>query len=326
MVKYLHILILFAIFAAGIVGGHDPMTRAKLAPPFPFYTGQDIERASKMTKKKEFSVLIGQFRGVHGNRYWYESVKEEDYKNNKSHIAVTCPIHGEFPISVGNHLRGQGCPECAKTQRRISNTGNVRKRTKLVYGVGINDYEGNTKYGHIPIPSYHTWVGMLKRCYSEDFKNSHSTYKDCVCDEEWKHFSNFKIWFDDPLNGYKEGYCLDKDILIKGNKTYSPQTCCFVPDEINSLLIKSDKKRGNTPVGVYERKMVNGYKYVAYLSNNVKGHFHLGTFDTPEQAFSAYKIAKEKHIQEVATKCFNEGKITEKVYNALMNYRVEITD
>lgn len=77
------------------------------------------------------------------------------------------------------------------------------------------------------------------------------------------------------------------------------------------------------PIGV--AKVSDGHKYRAIL--RVRGKYiTLGRFDTPEQAFAAYKEAKEKHIQKMATQYFNEGKITEKVYNALMNYKVEITD
>ena len=47
-----------------------------------------------------------------------------------------------------------------------------------------------------------------------------------------------KEWFDNPVNGYKEGYSLDKDILVKGNKIYSPETCCFVPQDVNILFTK----------------------------------------------------------------------------------------
>ena len=52
----------------------------------------------------------------------------------------------------------------------------------------------------------------------------------------------------------------------------------------------------------------------------------IGRFNTPLEAFNAYKIAKENYIKELAEKYFQEGKITEKVYNALMKYEVEITD
>jgi hypothetical protein len=79
------------------------------------------------------------------------------------------------------------------------------------------------------------------------------------------------------------------------------------------------------PIGVYERKLVNGSSYMAYLNKN-GSRINLGTFYSVEDAFKAYKQGKEAYIKEMATQYFNDGKITEKVYNALMNYRVEITD
>jgi hypothetical protein len=53
---------------------------------------------------------------------------------------------------------------------------------------------------------------------------------------------------------------------------------------------------------------------------------YLGYYATPLEAFNAYKTAKEEYIKELAEKYFQEGKITERVYNALMKYEVEITD
>ena len=275
-----------------------------------------------MTKMKPLAQVLKEFRDVHGDRYDYTKVYESNYHGNKTIISVICREHGAFPISVWNHLIGQGCPECAKIKRRISNTGNVRKRTKLVYGVGVNDYKGNTKNNHVHIPSYHTWGQMLKRCYSKEYLDKRPTYRGCSVCEEWSSFSNFKKWFDD---NYVEGYSLDKDILFKNNKLYSPDTCCFVPNEINVLLCKSDAKRGHTPIGVYERKLVNGSSYMAYLNKN-GNRINLGTFYSVEEAFLAYKQAKESYIKDLATQYYNHEKITKKVYDALMRYEVEITD
>lgn len=314
------ILCIFAMWIGWF--GHHPISGKSVATSTISMT-DIIKRTDNMTKMKPLAQVLKEFRGVHGGRYIYTNVNETNYRGEKSVIPVICSEHGLFPIRVENHLRGQGCPHCAAIQRIISNTGNVRKRPKLVYGVGVNDYKGNTKYNHVHIQSYHTWGQMLKRCYSKEFLDKQPTYRGCSVCEEWWSFSNFKKWFDE---NYIEGYCLDKDILFKGNKIYSPETCCFVPNEINVLLCKNDSRRGKMPIGVYERKMVNGYKYVAYVNNNTKKHFHLGTFNTPKEAFVAYKFAKEAHIKEMATQYFNDGKITEKVYNALMNYKVEITD
>lgn len=278
-----------------------------------------------MTKMKPLAQVLKEFRDVHGDRYDYTEVHKSNYHGNKTVISVICSEHGLFPIRIENHLHGQGCSECAKIKRRISNTGNVRKRTKLVFGVGVNDYKGNTKYNHVHIPSYHTWVEMLKRCFCDYYKNSNKTYTECKCCDEWKSFSAFKMWFDNPANGYKDGYCLDKDILFKGNKVYSPETCCFVPNEINVLLCKSDAQRGRMPIGVYERTLVNGSSYTANLSKNGR-RVNLGTYHSVEEAFQAYKQAKEAHIKDMATQYYNDGKITKKVYDALMRYEVEITD
>ena len=314
--------IIILTFVAWIVGGHVPMTSGKSVAASTISMTDTIKRTDNMTKMKPLAQVLKEFRDIHGDRYDYTKVCESNYHGSKTIISVICREHGAFPISVWHHLTGQGCPECAKIKRRISNTGNVRKRTKLVYGVGFNDYNGNIKYNHVHIPSYRTWVQMLKRCYSKEFLDRQPTYCGCSVCEEWWSFSNFKEWFDE---NYIEGYSLDKDIRIKGNKVYSPDTCCFVPNEINVLLCKSDAQRGRMPIGVYERKLVNGSSYMAYLNKNGR-RINLGTYYSIGDAFAAYKEAKEKHIQEVATQYFNEGKITEKVYNALMNYKVEITD
>ncbi len=47
-------------------------------------------------------------------------------------------------------------------------------------------------------------------------------------------------------------------------------------------------------------------------------------FNTFEEAFQAYKIAKEEYIKEVANKW--KGRITEQTYIALYNWKIEITD
>ena len=157
---------------------------------------------------------------------------------------------------------------------------------------------------------------MLERCYSEKYQEKYPTYKNCTLDEKWYNFQIFAKWFE---NNYILGHQLDKDILIKGNKIYSPETCCFVPQEINKLFTKSEKARGSLPIGV--RKCNKRYKAIVKLNGKQR---HLGTFDTPEEAFNAYKIAKELHIKEVADRW--KGQISDRTYYAMYNYQVEITD
>lgn len=161
---------------------------------------------------------------------------------------------------------------------------------------------------------------MLCRCYSHKYQEKKPTYIGCYVCEEWLSFSNFKEWFD---NNYREGYQLDKDILVKGNKIYSPETCCFVPQEINQLLIKCNGSRGQHPLGVSYHSQLNKFQVRMRISNIGK---NLGLFNTANEAFQAYKTAKEAHIKEVATEYYTKGKINERVYQALMKYEVEITD
>ena len=175
------------------------------------------------------------------------------------------------------------------------------------YGVG--NYTANDKY-------YHIWKGMLNRCYDNKRQKSKISYKDVTVCEEWYNFQNFAQWYE---QNYKESFELDKDILFKGNKIYSPQTCCFIPNEINVLFTKSNRTRGVLHIGVHH----NNYKYVASLNIESKKTY-IGSYETEIEAFQAYKIAKEIEIKRVADKW--KEKITEQTYTAMYNYVVEITD
>ena len=198
---------------------------------------------------------------------------------------------------------------------------------KRYYGVG---YLGEGKYkvsenGEVT-RCYKTWYHMLTRCYSDKYKKKKPTYEDCKVYEELLNFQNFAKW--DSENYYEiegETMCLDKDILVKHNKIYSPETCVYVPNTINVLFTKSDKIRGNTPIGVNEQK--NKFKAqcsVYDFENKKKKRIYLGLYETPEQAFEVYKKFKEKYIKQVAD--YYKDKIPQRLYQALSNYEVEITD
>ena len=189
---------------------------------------------------------------------------------------------------------------------------------RKILGVGINDSDVCVVSDKLQMPSYYTWTHMMMRCYSKSYRREFPSYEGCFVCEEWKLFSHFKEWFD---ANYKDGYCLDKDILVKGNKEYAPEKCCFVPNEINALLIRHEKGRGKLPIGVTKK----GQKYAARLNIRSSSKW-LGTYDTILSAFNAYKEAKESYLKEMATRYYDDGKISKKIRDALFNYRVEITD
>ena len=254
-----------------------------------------------MGKKLTTAEFISKAKLLHGDKYDYSKV---EYVGTHIKVKIICPIHGEFSTIPCDHLHKHGCPNCAMEQHK-----------KLVYGVGINDllYTRGT-------PSYLAWTAMLERCYCAKYQHNRNTYNDCSVCKEWLLFSNFKKWFDNPENGYKDGYHLDKDIIVKGNKIYSPQTCCLVPASVNSLLTSRKTQRGIYPIGVAK---VRSGRFVARACSNKR---HIGVYDTIEEAFNAYKEVKERYIKFIAESYFQQGKITERVYNALMKYEVEITD
>jgi len=160
---------------------------------------------------------------------------------------------------------------------------------------------------------YKNWVNMIERCFSQKYKNKNPTYRDCYLCEEWHNFQNFAKWFEENFNPTTmQRWHLDKDILVKGNKVYSPETCCFVPREINNLLHdgKSNKK-SNLPVGV--RKEGNRYSVRMNFDGKNK---RIGVFDTAVKAGIAYQSAKSSYIKNVSEKWGN--KISDKTRLALI--------
>ncbi len=191
----------------------------------------------------------------------------------------------------------------------------------LVYGVGVNDWVGKVWVDGKQIKEYQLWNGMLERSFDEKYKQKKPTYNGVTCSKDWLSMTKF-IEDVSQMNGYGfDGWELDKDILQKGNKLYSKNTCCFVPHEVNSILTKSDKARGEWPVGVCFHKASD--KFTAKLNINGKRK-HLGLFGTAEEAFQAYKLAKEVQIKVVAHKW--KHLLDDRVFQALMAYEVNIDD
>lgn len=191
---------------------------------------------------------------------------------------------------------------------------------KRLYNVGTI---GNTKTKHNGkhTKQYHMWSNMLTRCYNEKYQNLKETYKNCKVCEEWLCFENFEKWYFENYYDFNGLLALDKDILIKNNKIYSPNTCLLVPYEINSIFTKCDKARNNLYIGVTKK----GNLYVGRVSEYLTtGERIYKSFRNPLDAFYWYKDKKEKYIKEIADK-YKET-IPTKVYNALYDYKVDIND
>jgi len=169
---------------------------------------------------------------------------------------------------------------------------------KLIYGAGINDSDCNISKAvngrRIICPFYRVWIAMLERCYSDKYKNKRPTYIECTTSEEWRSFMGFKKWME--VQEW-EDRSLDKDIIIYGNKLYSPETCAFVRAETNNLFMGSYDRSKKLPIGVFE----NGNNYKAKCGID-GGAQYLGTFLTVEEASIAYWEFKKTVIRSAASR------------------------
>lgn len=167
---------------------------------------------------------------------------------------------------------------------KLANKQSLSKRS-LVCGVGVNDanYITHIKKNNKRVwicPFYSKWEKMLERCYSLKYHKRNPTYIGCSVTPEWLYFSKFRLWME---NQKWEGLQLDKDLLVKGNKVYGPNTCCFLPNAINTLFGHGNKKKNSRlPEGVRLRhgkysisiRITPYKKYFKTLPTLKEAHIH----------------------------------------------------
>ena len=178
-----------------------------------------------------------------------------------------------------------------------------------VFGVGINDVPtptqkfeslsvgGKSKNKLIWICKYYRkWKDMLKRCY---YQTTFKTYEDCYVCEDWLRFSAFKDWCilqEDLYSIDIADMHLDKDLLVVGNKCYSPEYCMFLHSKINTFILDSKAARGDQPLGVNLNK--NKTKYEAYCRYPLnRRQTYLGVYPTPAEAHEAWRECKHKYAK-----------------------------
>ena len=191
---------------------------------------------------------------------------------------------------------------------------------------GVNDRKYPSWDGKKILKEYDLWRSLIARC-SQKIWDKHPTYKGTHFSDNFSNYSFFYEWCQTHA-----GFCnkdekgrywhLDKDLLIKGNKLYSEDTCVFLPTELNKLLTKRDNQRGDFPVGVSWDKSTK--KFQANCNKGGGKQQYLGLFSTPQEAFQAYKEHKEAYIKSLAEKY--KDQLDPRAYEALLNYQVEVTD
>ena len=248
----------------------------------------------------------------------------------KDCVGVVCKSKssGDFKIVKYNHARDVQIQFLNTGYETVAKLNHIKSGcikdpyVQSVYAIGIIGTKYPVSESGKDTKEYTLWKNMLKRCYSDALKKKNPTYEGCEVSENFKSYEYFYEWCHKQVGFGVDGFELDKDLLVKGNKVYSESTCVFIPKEINSLLTKSDKIRGKHLIGVSWNK--RNKAFVSRVNKNKGKQEHLGYFNTELEAYNAYKTAKEAFVKEQANKW--KGKIDERAYNALMNYTVEITD
>lgn len=176
-----------------------------------------------------------------------------------------------------------------------------------IFGVGILDANYKTRIfrcdsGNQTLvwkcPFYAKWTDMLMRCYSAKYQGKQPKYKGCYVTDEWLTFSSFRSWMECYDIEDKE---LDKDLLVDGNKVYSPSTCCLVSGEVNKFLLASTSRKGKYPLGVSLCSRNNRIRYLSRASVNKRAK-NLGRFTTPMQAHHAWQKKKLELAMELQSR------------------------
>lgn len=183
----------------------------------------------------------------------------------------------------------------------------------FVVGVGYHGVgEFSARDGDRHMGVYNTWKNMIIRGYCPKYKSKMPTYDDCTVDERWHNYQTFAKWHSEQYS--EDGWQLDKDLLIKGNKIYSPEVCRMVPAEINTLFKENLPRGTDLPVGI----SYHGAGYRAMVGNGTGKRLRCPTRRDLHEAMMDYRTGKIEYVQEIANKWMD--KICPLVYNVLMEY------
>lgn len=221
-----------------------------------------------------------------------------DYKNA---FEVTVRFDGDF-----NYMTTQ-------------TLGNIKKgfvknpMYPSVLGVGFTGVgEYRSKIDGKDDPAYIMWMSMMIRCYCKEFQKRDVSYIGCSVGSHWHNYQNFAQWYYGHDN-CNEGYQLDKDLLVRGNKVYGPKNCSLIPAQINALITEPRKKNNGLPVGVDFYKRRGLFRARVCIKGKSR---EIGFFKTAQQARLAYIKEKNIYIRLMA----DEWKdfITKDAYSSLV--------
>lgn len=162
---------------------------------------------------------------------------------------------------------------------------------------------GSSSNGFNSLPEYNAWINMLQRCYYDKYETrviGCTAYNSVTVCDEWHNFQVFAEWYTIKRKPLDDAALikpsLDKDILsvTKQSGIYSPDTCCVIPCEVNTMLIGRNRiKENGLPKGVSEAKQ--GFR-VSTTGVNSKTVFN--KFETIEECNIWRNSIDQKDLQQ----------------------------
>jgi hypothetical protein len=156
------------------------------------------------------------------------------------------------------------------------------------------------------------WSGLFKRAYDEKTLIERPGYAGATVNAGWHEFGGFVDWTEQAVGWKNKNWHVDKDLILRGNREYGPETCCMLPPVVNSALWVREHI---LPPGV--TKLPDGYYRGGFYED---GKVQQKRFKTPEEAFEFYKPLKEGRIKQLADEY--RYQIDPRAYDALMTWEI----
>lgn len=145
---------------------------------------------------------------------------------------------------------------------------------------------------------------VTQRCkLGGSLQRYNKAYNGATMSEAFKDPQKFCDWVVQQP-GWGLGYSLDKDLLSKGGKHYSEETCVFLPAVLNTLLIPHETNFRKDSYGQFTVKTSIQRKDIL-----------LGKFATVEEAHKVYMEYRNKYLMKVVEAY--KANISSAAYDAL---------
>lgn len=140
--------------------------------------------------------------------------------------------------------------------------------------------------------SYNLWCGITDRLNTKNYIDVTNGFTD---------YQEFAVWCNNEY-GYRnideKGnlWCLDKDILTR-SRTYSKDTCIFVPSSINLLFTDKRQYHNKYPRGFSWHKEKK--KFRSYCQTVDRKQKHLGYYDDIKDCHKAWQRYFSSKLKEI---------------------------